>query len=632
MAGQTPRFNLNYFGGDTPGDFDDDADKYTGEDRLVIDRLLSVFEQHTHRVPSRIGEPTEVPDAELNTSVQGALEAGATYYYVVSFVNADGLETVCGPEASVDMPDELDAPEAPQGSTTTGGNLEPGLYYYALSGLRDPEESALSDVSAFTILDNDLEKTVLLDLPDLGDATELQVWRMKDDDPGWTRIGTSATTTFTDDGTVPAGAYGDPANDPPLVATGLDNYAVTITLTGDDVTDAQNATSWRIYRSDTSGVYSAASLVHEVVERTNELDPTTPLLTSWIDDGDAILTGTPKVFDQQLQIPPFTFETQDGLPDPARYPEYYPLVDASSQTLYMIVDGAWSSINPNAPGSQGPTGPSGPAGATGPAGPSGPPGTGGSGSSMRGRAVFTGHGYPNDNPEGALADDIYIDLDDGEIYALDGPPLQVENQVYGDSGFSITTTRDNQLIFLFLGQKGGTDGALSVDGSTSTIALGNSGAGGVDWKVSSLAFSAATAGQHVIAYTGAGTVRATAVTLTKDISAGANPYFATNATTDYLTVNGIVPLGSGGIYLFAGWVSGVLAGDGFDFGATVGGEPYNVIQRVPLDFFTNGNNTGSNALALGVLSPAPSFTGNVDATLSRTSGTPGTGFIVLNVL
>jgi hypothetical protein len=365
MAGQTPRFGLNFFGGDTPGSISEDDDKFTNEDRLTIDRLLSALESHSHRVTTTTPGPTAVPDADFDTG--GELDAGLEYFYVVSFVNADGLETAAGPEASVQMPDLLPVPGEVQADTGPGGSLADNTYYYALSGLRGDEETPLGDPVTVTVLSD--EGTVTLTLPDLGDATAFQIWRMADTDAGYTRIGTSSTGQFLDEGTVPAGAYGDPANEPPTTNTGVNAYSVTITLTGDDLTNVQQATSWRIYRSDASGNYSAASLVHEVVERIDQLDPTSALLTSWVDDGDALLTGSPKLLSQELRVAPFTFDSADTLPDPAGYPENYPILDASG-TLNIKRNGAWVT------GGVGPTGPTGPTGVT---GPSGPPGSGGSG-------------------------------------------------------------------------------------------------------------------------------------------------------------------------------------------------------------------------------------------------------------
>lgn len=390
MAGQTTRFALNFFGGQTPGAFEDDNDKFTGEDRLTLDRILTALEKHDHRTVSTLDAPGDEPTVVLS-DLDGALEGGSTYYYRVAFVNTDGLETVSGPEVSIDTPALLLEPDAPAGETSTGtGALSPGLYYYAISGLRDDEESPQGDPVAVTVMDD--EDTVTLTLPALEEATSYQVWRMKSSDPGWTRIGTG-TTTFVDEGAVPAGTYGDPANIPPSTNIGLGSYAVVITLTGDDLTRVTTADAWRIYRSEVSGVYSSASLVHEVIERTDELDAESPLVISWIDDGDAQLTGSPKLFSTELAVTPFTFESAAGaLPDPAGYPNYYPIIDSTGTILSINVAGAWVAVSGGSgdPGAIGPTGPTGPDGATGLTGPTGVGETGPTGPTGAGETGPTG--------------------------------------------------------------------------------------------------------------------------------------------------------------------------------------------------------------------------------------------------
>jgi hypothetical protein len=340
VAGQTPRFQFNFFGADTPGSFDDDDAKYSSDDRLQLDALLAALEKHDHRVGAALIDPAAEPDLLLSSD--GALDAGITYYYCVSFVDANGLESVSGPEVSIDTPDLLLAPDAPAGETSSaGGALTPGLYYYALTGLRAAEESPLGQVEAVTVLQD--EDTVTLTLPDLEDATSYQVWRQKSTDPGWTRIATSSTGSYVDAGAVAAGTYGDPDNIPPAANTGVGAYAITLTLAGADLAAVQDATSWRIYRSETSGAYSATSLVHEVIERTDDTDPTSDLLTSWLDDGDAPLTGSPKLYSTQLSIPPFTFQQAAPLPAAAGYPENYPILDGDG-ILYIKSAGAWTPI------------------------------------------------------------------------------------------------------------------------------------------------------------------------------------------------------------------------------------------------------------------------------------------------
>jgi hypothetical protein len=382
MSGQTPRFSLNYFDDQTPGALEDDSSKFTGEDRLTLDRLLSALEVHDHHLGGSAVEPTDVLDLDVGTD--GTLEAGLEFFYVVAFVNSDGLETAAGPEVSVSTPDLLAVPGAPFGdtSTVTGNTLASGQYYYGLSALRGAEETPLSEIEIVTLVSG--ENTVTLTLPTLGDADHLQIWRQKDTAASWTRIGLATTTTFVDDGSVPAGVYGDPDNVPVLSNDGVSNYSITITLGPADAAALPQVTSWRIYRSETSGVYGASSLVHEVTERVDDLDPTSALMSAWIDDGDAQLTGSPKLFTQALHVAPYTIEYADTLPSATPYPDNYPIIDAT-HTLYVKRAGAWLAL---------------------------------SGGSQRGVGTFTGHGAPSVTPTGAITGDLYIDLDTGDFYTL----------------------------------------------------------------------------------------------------------------------------------------------------------------------------------------------------------------------
>jgi hypothetical protein len=372
----TPRFGLNYFGGDVEGDLTDDDDKYTSADRLTIDSVLAALEKHTHHPATLLGEPSSIPDAVYQKGT-GALQAGNTYYYVISYVNEDGLETAAGPETSVTLPDLLSTPDAPEAesldpSEGITGTLTPGVYYYALSSLRDDEESAQGDSISVTLVDGDAG-AVHVDLPPLIDgADSYQVWRQKETDPQWTRVGTSSTDSFTDDGSVPASLFGDPANIAPTEATGGDDYSVTVTLTGDDVSEVTGGTvtAWRLYRATQSGLYSAASLVHQVVERTDDLEAS-PLLSSWEDDGDETLVGGPVTDTTQLDVAPYTFEQADPLPDATTYPTNYPILDGDG-VLYIQRNGAWQPISGSGSGGVGPAQAAGAAAAACADGPSSP--------------------------------------------------------------------------------------------------------------------------------------------------------------------------------------------------------------------------------------------------------------------
>lgn len=344
MASTTPRFGLNYFGGDIPGSLTDDGQKYTLADRLLIDKLLAAVEAHNHHLqPADTAEPSTAPTLTLHSDAGGTLEAGHTYYYEVTFVDDAGLETPAGDEVSISTPDLLDSPGAPSGESATGGSLPSGMFYYALTAIRGTEESTLGSSFSLTLLAG--EGTSNLTLPALGDADSLRVWRMGLNESYYTKIGTSSSGTFVDDGSVAADPCAcDPDNQPPAANAGASIYSVTVALSTPDATiiTAGGQRAWRIYRSETSGNYLASSLVHEVVETVDELDPTSGLVTSWIDAGDDLLPGTPPHSNQRMVFTPYSFEVVTIFPTATDYPEGYPLI--KSGLLYMQIGGTWTAV------------------------------------------------------------------------------------------------------------------------------------------------------------------------------------------------------------------------------------------------------------------------------------------------
>lgn len=343
MSTRTPRFGLNAFGGPASGALSDDGMKFTYADRMLIDRLLSALERNSlHYTPGAdIADPAGAPTATVSTG--GTLPAGRTYSYVVSFVGQDGLETLVGDEATVSTPAILAPPLAPQLESAAGGALTPGLYYYALTAIRGPEESTLSPVATGTLVAG--EGSMVLTLPTLGDAEQLQVWRRGFSEGGFTRVGTTSTTSFTDDGSVPADDCAcDPTHQPPRTNSGINQYSVTVTLSAADATaiTSPGVKAWRLYRTEQAGVYTSSSLVHETVETTDEMDPTSPLISSWSDDGDLLLGGQPVEVSQRMHLTPFGFQRDDALPDPTGWPDALPLV--VDGVLYVLLDGTWTTV------------------------------------------------------------------------------------------------------------------------------------------------------------------------------------------------------------------------------------------------------------------------------------------------
>ncbi len=347
----TPFYGLSYFGGNTPGALTDDGSKFTGSDRILLDRMLHALATGSRHVRDydSISDP-DAPTAVVGTD--GGLPGGSTYHYVVTYFDEDGLESLPSEEATVTTPDVLVEPDEPAlddedelGLSLTG-TLPAGLYFYALTALRGGEESGLGTQISLTTLDTGGIR-VTLPAPPPG-AVTAQVWRMSADDIGWTRVGQIPfveSNHFDDDGSVPANPNADdPAQQPPISNSGEDVYSVTVTLAVADqhlVTD-KKITAWRLYRTETSGAYPAASLVHHVVDLDDPLDsgdPDLPLVVAWVDEGDVLIDGVPPMTSQSLQLTPYTFDTVATLPPYLEYPVGYPLVYAGQ--LHIRGNAGW---------------------------------------------------------------------------------------------------------------------------------------------------------------------------------------------------------------------------------------------------------------------------------------------------
>lgn len=343
MAGTTPRFGFNYFGGGTVGTINDNGQKFTSLDRLLFDRLLSQVEQHTHRyTPALSGLQTPLAITLLNSG--GHLTSGYTYYYKFSTIDQNGNESLASPEVACTTPAPLPPPSMPGLSSVDGatGSLAPGFYYYAVTGLRGAEESVIGAAAMVNLIEG--ESVVQVDLPTYGAAESYRVWRMGSTDAGFTQIGIadSPAASFVDEGSVPADPCAcDPGVAPPAFNTGISSLAVTLDLpAGFDLAGVQ---SWRIYRTTYAGIYGAASLVHNVVEREDEWDTTSPLLSSWTDMGDQLALGQPLATDKNMRFQQFVLDhAVDALPDPAPYQEYYPLIFQGK--LYAKIGAAWTLI------------------------------------------------------------------------------------------------------------------------------------------------------------------------------------------------------------------------------------------------------------------------------------------------
>ena len=131
--GETQYFGLSKFGAE--GRISDENYKFALRDRETLDSILYTLATHDHRTTSSseaLAGPTNINLTQSTTG--GSLVPGTSYYYKVSFRDAAGNETDSSPTEAITTPYALAPPPVESISyVTTGGNLEAGLYRYALS-------------------------------------------------------------------------------------------------------------------------------------------------------------------------------------------------------------------------------------------------------------------------------------------------------------------------------------------------------------------------------------------------------------------------------------------------------------------------------------------------------------------
>lgn len=332
--GSTQRFGFTTFSAPGEGSLSDDGYKFTGRDRRVLDRILASLEQHNHSGGERLEMPAQGPTLEL-FETGGDLRAGQTLHYRVSYVDRHGLETAASDEVAVATPDPVAIPDAPMLEAQDGGELEEDLYSYALTAVDDDgNETPLGPSNLITITDRNTVKVTLSDPP--AGAAELHVWREMSGDAGPTRIASMDPDVgeYVDDGTVDSDPCPcDPLKLPPEENETNANNSVLVSIPETEVELPTLVKRWRIYRSTTSGVYPADSLVEEVVETVDETSD--QLVSEFLDTG-TISPGQPLGRSQTLEPSRQLGSTTSGMTDPVT-------LDDGTGAIYRLItdiDGA----------------------------------------------------------------------------------------------------------------------------------------------------------------------------------------------------------------------------------------------------------------------------------------------------
>lgn len=319
MAEKTERFGLQILeAGDSLAT---DGYAFTKSDRVLIDRLLELgAETHHHTGVAAEGLAVDPPQVTLDTN-GGAIPAGRRVRYKITLVDENGLETAASDEQIIDTPDPITSPGAPSlYSSSVGGTLIPGVYYYALSAYQDniTSETKVANTAHITVPAGTTTNYVGLTLPSLPAwATGFNVYRRK---PGSTRYYyldsidmdvATPPTEYDDDGSVNE----DCGRTVPTTNSTFSTNAVTVTYSGATPTIPDGYT-WRVYRTYISGDYEN-SLLAWIVEETSE---GSGIITPTYDDvGIGTTTGSPPSVSQATNSP-----TQIDLTDMTEVQGYLP--------------------------------------------------------------------------------------------------------------------------------------------------------------------------------------------------------------------------------------------------------------------------------------------------------------------
>jgi hypothetical protein len=293
MSERTPGFGLSALGpGDDPTE---ESYKYFYRDRYTIDSILLRSLRHDHRgIDEALVEPTTGLSLTLDDSIGGVIPASRRVYYRYSLVDTNGTETKGSATTFVDTPTAISAPGAPAGmtTTTTGGTLLPGSYYYRLSAYVDvnTQESLTGDSGFKVIPVGTSTNKITFNLPSLpAGATGFNIYRRKPGgDFGYlTSIDMNVATppsSFTDDGSI----TDDCLRRLPTTNTANSSNAVIVSIPGATPVVPVGYT-WKIYRSY-SGSWTNSLLVHVVEETSEGSGIITPTYT---DLGLATSSGSP---------------------------------------------------------------------------------------------------------------------------------------------------------------------------------------------------------------------------------------------------------------------------------------------------------------------------------------------------
>lgn len=262
--GFTPRYHLTTMG---PGEsFSADGYKYTDADRRLLELLGYLGAEGHHHTGAPGDSSTPVSPILALDTLPGTLPGGTRYYYKVTLVDPNGLESAPSAEVYIDTPAVLAPPAAPSLLVeSTGGTLQPGIRYYALSAyfpVQSLETTApnVAPVQIFSGVTNRV-KVTRPTLP-VG-ATGWNVYRREPGEVDYFYVTTllAGTSIWYDEG---SSASACDRRRPQENLTNSSN-AIRVCLGGATPVLPAPGWTWRIYRTLTNASW-VNSFLHHVVE------------------------------------------------------------------------------------------------------------------------------------------------------------------------------------------------------------------------------------------------------------------------------------------------------------------------------------------------------------------------------
>lgn len=300
MGNRTERFGFVTFDSDS-----DDLSFHNHQafvaDRISMDRLLRIAcEAHTHTgiVLSEIPPP----GPELSVSpTGGCLPPNQPIHYKVSIVDVYGQERLASAPAVALTAPQVNTPNPPKLVPTTGGNLPPGDYQYALSAIAGDanSETAMSNIATGSLVSPNSVWTIFPP-PMPSGGTGWNIYRKAPTEVGFRRLysepeWTDSYISLYDDGLELRGFERAPEENTTNVTS-----SITVGLT----TELEPGQSCRIYRTFDSGDWESSLVAW--TPTMPYVDQGFPTTAGYPPDISAGVGGAPKIrlgIDTEGQLP-----------------------------------------------------------------------------------------------------------------------------------------------------------------------------------------------------------------------------------------------------------------------------------------------------------------------------------------